>query len=152
PYLRRQELRAECRAHVHALCEAYRELGSAPEEAILQALRQFGDPHRLGRRWRQEWERSGRPWLSPSLPRRARLLLAATSLYPVALVFAAMAGWLPSPFAPGNWVTAFTLPTMPLSAGLLACALARIRPQLRTLCALALLIPLAAGSTTLALP
>src|SRR2546427_11434751 len=60
PYARRQELRAELRGHLEALAASYRELGSAPNLASEQALRQFGDPRELARRCADERSR-GQP-------------------------------------------------------------------------------------------
>src|SRR5260370_38948195 len=60
PYARRQELRAELRGHLEALAASYRELGSAPDTASEQALRQFGDPRELARRCADEWRRAER--------------------------------------------------------------------------------------------
>src|SRR5437868_3014731 len=44
-----QELRLEMRAHVEALIDAYRELGSTDDEAVTEALRRFGDARVLRR-------------------------------------------------------------------------------------------------------
>ena len=41
------------------MIEAHEELGSAPREAVTRALRQFGDPRALGRRWARESRRGG---------------------------------------------------------------------------------------------
>jgi hypothetical protein len=136
PYARRQELRAELRAHLLSMVAAYEELGSPPEEAIGQALRQFGDPRRLGRRWAREWKRT-----RADLPPLARKLLAVTSLSSLALIAGAMAGWVPDPFA-NNWVAPLMVPMMSVSAGLLACSLAGMQGLRRALYALSLLIPL----------
>src|SRR3989442_1490179 len=64
PYARRQELRAELRGHLEALAASYRELGSAPNLASEQALRQFGDPRELARGCADEWQRRA-PGRSP---------------------------------------------------------------------------------------
>src|SRR5947208_1776604 len=64
PYARRQELRAELRGHLEALAASYRELGSAPDTASEQALRQFGDPRELARGCADEWQRRA-PGRSP---------------------------------------------------------------------------------------
>jgi hypothetical protein len=55
PFARRQELRAELRAHLMALIATHEELGSSPDVAVVAALRQFGDPGRLARQWVREW-------------------------------------------------------------------------------------------------
>ena len=57
PHARRQELRTELRGHLEALAASYREIGSAPNLASEQALRQFGDPRELARRCAPEWRR-----------------------------------------------------------------------------------------------
>lgn len=56
PYARRQTLRSELAEHLDALIEAREELGETHEDAVQQALRQFGDPATLGRQWLREWE------------------------------------------------------------------------------------------------
>jgi hypothetical protein len=55
PFGRRQELRRELRAHMTALADAYEELGSNPEDALTEALEQFGAPHLIARQWLLEW-------------------------------------------------------------------------------------------------
>jgi hypothetical protein len=59
PYARRQELKAELRAHLETLAASYEEVGSMPDAAVVLALRQFGDPRDLSRAWAQEWRRAG---------------------------------------------------------------------------------------------
>ncbi len=44
----RGEWREEARQHLLCLIAAHEELGSSPEEAMAAALRQFGDPDRIG--------------------------------------------------------------------------------------------------------
>src|SRR5437667_10545964 len=61
PYAARQELRAELQAHLEADVAAHRELGSSPGVAIAMALRQFGDPRRLGQHCAREWIRAAEP-------------------------------------------------------------------------------------------
>ena len=51
----RAELHQELRQHLDALAAAHEELGSPPEEAFQHALRQFGDPGRVGRKLWWEW-------------------------------------------------------------------------------------------------
>src|SRR5437870_479455 len=58
PYARRQELKAELRAHLETLAASYEELGSTPDGAVVSALRQFGDPSDLSREWTREWHRA----------------------------------------------------------------------------------------------
>jgi hypothetical protein len=46
-----RELRLEMRGHVEALVAAYQELGGTRDEAVLEALRRFGDEQALRRDW-----------------------------------------------------------------------------------------------------
>jgi hypothetical protein len=50
PVTERDEWRDEARQHLLALVEAHLELGRSEEEAVEAALRQFGEPRRLGKR------------------------------------------------------------------------------------------------------
>ena len=59
PDERRRGLREEARQHVLDLAAAHRELGSDEDEALQAALRQFGDPRRVGKQYRRTL---GRPW------------------------------------------------------------------------------------------
>lgn len=60
PQPARAELHAELRQHLAALVAAHEELGSTPEEALDLALRQFGDPAKIGHRLWWEWFLSSR--------------------------------------------------------------------------------------------
>ena len=83
----RDELRRELRAHLWGRVEAYRELGQTEEEAVTEALKQFGGAKDFTRQWRREWLKmpstltvrevweAGRQALRPTL-----LGLAATML------------------------------------------------------------------------
>ncbi len=51
----RDELRRELRAHLWERVDAYRELGYADEDAVTEALKQFGGAGDFARQWRQEW-------------------------------------------------------------------------------------------------
>ena len=51
----REELRRELREHLWARIEAYRELGRSEDEAVTQALQQFGGAEDFLRQWHQEW-------------------------------------------------------------------------------------------------
>lgn len=51
----REELRRELREHLWARVDAYRELGQSEEEAVTEALRQFGGGKDFLRQWRREW-------------------------------------------------------------------------------------------------
>jgi hypothetical protein len=69
PRARRLELRAELALHLDALVEAHQELGATPDEAVTDALRQFGDPLHVGQEWRQVNPvcNSRRSWLRGAL-------------------------------------------------------------------------------------
>jgi len=51
----REELRRELRTHLWERVDAYRELGQSDEEAVTEALKQFGGSGDFARQWRQEW-------------------------------------------------------------------------------------------------
>jgi len=51
----REELRRELREHLWARVGAYRELGQSEDEAVTEALRQFGGAEDFTRQWRREW-------------------------------------------------------------------------------------------------
>ena len=50
-----EELRRELREHLWARVDAYRELGQSEDEAVTEALRQFGGAEDFMRQWRREW-------------------------------------------------------------------------------------------------
>ena len=50
-----EELRRELREHLWARVDAYRELGQPEQEAITEALQQFGGAEDFLRQWRREW-------------------------------------------------------------------------------------------------
>ncbi len=52
------ELRRELREHLWARIEAYRELDHSEDEAVTEALRQFGGAEDFLRQWRREWTKS----------------------------------------------------------------------------------------------
>ena len=56
----RDELRRELRAHLWERVDAYYELGQSEEDAVTEALQQFGGASGFTRRWRQEWVTSDR--------------------------------------------------------------------------------------------
>jgi len=59
PYERRAELRRELRQHLAALVAAEQEeQGADGGAAVEAALRRFGDPRKIGRALRREWERT----------------------------------------------------------------------------------------------
>ena len=54
----RDELRRELRAHLRGRVDAYRELDYSEEDAITEALRQFGGAEDFLRQWQQEWRKT----------------------------------------------------------------------------------------------
>lgn len=54
----RDELRRELREHLWARIEAYRELGQSEDEAVTEALHQFGGAEDFLRQWRREWKKA----------------------------------------------------------------------------------------------
>jgi hypothetical protein len=57
----RRELRAELAAHLDSLVDAYQELGSERDEAVEQALVQFGDPGLICKHWPEDRSPSTNP-------------------------------------------------------------------------------------------
>lgn len=55
-----QELRRELKAHLWERVDAYRELGQSEDDAVTEALRQFGGAEDFLRQWRQEWAQAAR--------------------------------------------------------------------------------------------
>ena len=51
----RDELRRELQAHLWGRVDAYRELGQSEDEAVTEALKQFGGAEDFTRQWRSEW-------------------------------------------------------------------------------------------------
>jgi len=51
----RAELRRELRTHLWGRVDAYRELDYSEEDAMTEALKQFGGAGDFARQWRQEW-------------------------------------------------------------------------------------------------
>lgn len=51
----REELRRELKAHLWERVDAYRELGCSENDAVTEALRQFGGAEDFTRQWRVEW-------------------------------------------------------------------------------------------------
>lgn len=56
----RDELRRELRAHLWGRIDAYQELDYSEEDAVTEALKQFGGADGFVRQWQQEWVTSGR--------------------------------------------------------------------------------------------
>ncbi len=53
-----QELRREMRTHLWERTGAYQELGMSEDDAVTEALRQFGGAEDFGRQWHLEWQRT----------------------------------------------------------------------------------------------
>ena len=53
-----QELRRELREHLVARLAAYQELGMTEDDAVTEALRQFGGAGDFLRQWQQEWRKT----------------------------------------------------------------------------------------------
>lgn len=53
-----QELRRELRTHLQERVNAYQELGMTEDDAVTEALRQFGGAEDFLRQWQQEWRRT----------------------------------------------------------------------------------------------
>jgi hypothetical protein len=139
----RQELRLEMRMHLQALIDAYCELGSTPDEALVEALRRFGDAGIIGREWQRA--ESGSPLLSgwPAV-------LSGTLLALSALGVSAMLTFPPALSAYALVESLLTGPAIPLVAGFLAGRADRGQSR-RTLLRLAL-ISLGGLVATLAMP
>lgn len=58
PQADRAEIHTEVRQHLDDLAKAHEELGATTDEAQQAALRQFGDPVKIGRRLFDEWART----------------------------------------------------------------------------------------------
>ncbi len=91
----REELRRELREHLWARIEAYHELGQTEDEAVTEALQQFGGAEDFTRQWRREWTQAPRT-LTPRKVWEAtrpalRLSLPALILVPATI---ALAGFL----------------------------------------------------------
>ncbi|HLK55703.1 MAG TPA: hypothetical protein VKU00_04025 [Chthonomonadaceae bacterium] len=154
PYAERKERRREMEMHLEALTQAFLELGSDPLEAVTLALKQFGPPQKVARRWLHEWERaalrvatrSARPAMKWALPRFLGL-----SLF-LAVTLQALEAWglhlspiLPSAYGYVNPLinVQFTLILgLPLLLGLYTGLRARSRPVLGTLYAQLWTVPL----------
>jgi len=141
PYAIRAELRVELRAHIDALIDASLELGRPPDEAVRDALMQFGDPRALGSEWLRGWNggRLGSPVPSarPAACVALRCFGLATSMAVALVVTTALyAERLP---VLGLLSVLFLVLVMPLLAGLATGWLSPARQALGTFYALALL-------------
>jgi hypothetical protein len=156
PYVKRQELRAELRAHLEAMVASYQELGQSPEMAVVEALRQFGDPRDLARQWAREWKGAASP---ARLTPVARAMVAALGCFGLATAAALIFVWItmtPGGYSLGEdaWRFVPFLLTLlffllPLLSGIATGLLAPARSGLGTFYALAVIlaiVPLAANS------
>jgi hypothetical protein len=55
PYAQRRRLRLETEDHLHALIEDFEAEGFAPPEAVAVALREYGEPWRIGQDFADAW-------------------------------------------------------------------------------------------------
>lgn len=55
PYAQRRRLRAEAEDHLLALAEDFEAEGFSPAEAVVVALREYGEPWRVGQDWAEAW-------------------------------------------------------------------------------------------------
>lgn len=147
PYAVRHEVRREIRQHLLACATAYEELGRSPDEAVPQAIAQFGNPTRIGRRWLCEWQSAEPPHPVHSVRHATFVALSVFGLATIsALALSLLAGssalfslaWM-------NTLLACEAVAAPTLAGLITGLRARRRPSLGTFYALALLIPLNVG-------
>ncbi len=72
PYAQRRRLRLETEDHLHALIEDFEAEGFAPPEAVAVALREYGEPWRIGQEFADAWLSGSAP------PHLARYADAAT--------------------------------------------------------------------------
>jgi hypothetical protein len=144
PYATRQQLRAELQAHLEALAASHVELGSAPDEAVVAALRQFGDPRAISMEWTREWLRPthSRPvqpaWRATGV---ALGCFGLASLISLLLFQMSMAGVADGGINTAPFVLFMAGGLLPVLAGLTTGLLAPARHALGTFFALALLIP-----------
>jgi hypothetical protein len=155
PYARRQELRSELRGHLEALVATHEELGSGRDAAVVLALRQFGPPRELARRWACEWARGTAPMqVEPAW--RAMLIALGSFGTATLLALAMMAiGVLtadhPLPDVVREPVGFSMIYLLPVLAGLAVGLLAPARHALGTFYAQAILIVPSAALTAAAL-
>lgn len=83
----RDELRRELREHLWARIEAYRELDHSEDEAVTEALRQFGGAEDFLRQWRREWAKTPQKVTFREVWQAAR---PALYLSPLALLLACL--------------------------------------------------------------
>lgn len=144
PYPRRQELRAELRAHLESLIATHEELGSPADVGAVLALRQFGDPRAISRQWAREWLRP--PSAGPVQPAwraipTALACFGAASLLCLLLFRLSTGGGSNGSVSIGPSGLLVLGGLLPVLAGLITGLLAPARQALGTFFALALLVP-----------
>jgi hypothetical protein len=138
PYARRVELRNELRGHLEALAASYRELESEPGVAVEEALRQFGDPRDLARRYADEWCRAVPGGSSPLLGKDLCVALGCFGLqWPVNSMLWTVAGL--AGYEVGNWFRLASWAILTLAAGMTTGLMAPNRSVRGVLYALAFL-------------
>lgn len=102
----RAEWRDEARQHLIALMELHVELGASEEEALEAALRQFGEPGRLGKKLATAMHRTG----SPSAGSHHRGIVAWTLAWDLGFAVIAITRllWTPPDAGNGSWGPAAT--------------------------------------------
>jgi hypothetical protein len=151
PEDKRNELRAEMRTHLDERVAAHRELGDTPEEAVSQALQQFGRSKQVGRAWRRERAATAlaEGFSAKQAGRIALALFVPTCLLGLFLlqldttiILGMMAGYIsPQTLQIVNLLAYGTAFLLPIPAGILTGLLAReraVRMVFRTLCCLSL--------------
>lgn len=140
PPQERAGLHAELREHLNALIAAHVELGASPTEAVDAALRQFGDPVKIGKRLTHEWAAAhGRGY--PSFRRTALLTLLWAGSLVFTLFHASMTG---------SERDGVMLAPLPLLIGLLSGAVVPARPVRTTLLAAASAVLIVFGTAAAA--
>ena len=78
----RDELRRELRAHLQGRVDAYRELDYSEDDAVTEALKQFGSAEDFFKQWRREWMQAARPdaWQEILAATRSALRLTIPAL------------------------------------------------------------------------
>jgi hypothetical protein len=106
PYEARYALRREMKQHLEAAILAHIELGSTPEQAVTQALTQFGEARQIARQWLDEWQHT-----SPSEKPLSRVtaMLIALSMLSFTTFSAGGLAMLPGPGSVGLISTIFLL-------------------------------------------
>jgi hypothetical protein len=138
-----QELRRELRTHLWERVSAYDELGMTEDQAITEALRQFGGAEDFLRQWQREWRKTPPQAVLREIATATRcaLLLSLPALLITCLgspPFGAMQGgsWIPIPdwmynfplaYVTSGWVSfGLNLVFLPLTVG---AAVGRLAPQ-----------------------